>query len=106
MVSGNRKINENRLNTGRALQVARHQAAAFPQIPPGRPLIGLVPGSAGRRAFYVGKTGSAIGQLVCSLSVIGLLVSIPWALIDLIMIAAGAFRDGEGLLIRRWESRQ
>jgi hypothetical protein len=54
----------------------------------------------------VGKTGSAIAQLALSCSVAGLLVSIPWALIDLIMIAAGSFRDGEGLLIRSWESRQ
>jgi TM2 domain-containing membrane protein YozV len=62
-------------------------------------------GPLGGHRFYVGKTGTAIVMLLCTLSVVGLLVSIPWFFIDFIMIAAGAFRDKEGLLIKSWESK-
>jgi hypothetical protein len=46
-----------------------------------------------------------MAMLLCTLSVVGLLVSIPWAFVDLILITAGSFRDKEGLLIKSWESR-
>jgi hypothetical protein len=51
----------------------------------------------GAHRFYVGKTGTAIAQL-CTLGGFGL-----WWLADIIMIAAGAFRDGEGRLVNSWE---
>ena len=63
-------------------------------------------GPLGGHRFYVGKTGTAIIMILCTLSVVGLLVSIPWTFIDFIMIAAGAFRDKEGFLIKSWEARQ
>jgi TM2 domain-containing membrane protein YozV len=62
-------------------------------------------GVLGGHRFYVGKNGSAIAMLLCTLSVIGLLVSVPWMFVDFITIAVGAFRDGEGLVIRGWESK-
>ncbi|MBT3345455.1 MAG: TM2 domain-containing protein [Gemmatimonadetes bacterium] len=52
----------------------------------------------GAHRFYVGKTGTAILQLV-TLGCLGI-----WSTIDLILILVGAFRDDQGLLIRRWES--
>jgi hypothetical protein len=51
----------------------------------------------GAHRFYVGKAGTAVVQL-CTLGGFGL-----WWLADIIMIAAGAFRDGEGRLVSSWE---
>jgi hypothetical protein len=51
----------------------------------------------GAHRFYVGKTNTAILQLI-TLGGMGL-----WWLADLIMIGAGAFRDGEGRLVSSWE---
>jgi TM2 domain-containing membrane protein YozV len=63
-------------------------------------------GPLGGHRFYSGKTGTAIAMLLISFTVVGLLVTAVWAFIDFIMIAAGAFRDREGMLIKSWESRQ
>lgn len=57
-------------------------------------------GPFGAHRFYVGKTGTAILQLV-TLGGLGI-----WSTIDLILILVGAFRDEHGLLIRRWESHE
>lgn len=51
----------------------------------------------GAHRFYVGKTNTAVLQLV-TLGGLGL-----WWLADLIIIAAGAFRDSEGRLVSSWE---
>lgn len=51
----------------------------------------------GAHRFYVGKTSSAVLQLI-TLGGFGL-----WWLADCIMIAAGAFRDNEGRLVSSWE---
>ena len=47
-------------------------------------------GAFGGHRFYVGKTGSAVGQLL-TLGGCGI-----WALIDLIQIITGNFRDANG----------
>jgi TM2 domain-containing membrane protein YozV len=60
----------------------------------------------GVHRMYAGKVGSGVAQLLISCTLIGLIVTIPWAFIDLILIAAGSFRDGEGFLIRSWEAKQ
>jgi TM2 domain-containing membrane protein YozV len=53
-------------------------------------------GVLGAHRFYVGKVGSGIAQLL-TLGGLGI-----WALIDLIMIICGAFKDNEGNTITEW----
>lgn len=53
-------------------------------------------GGFGAHRFYVGKTGTAILQI---LTFGGLGV---WALVDLIMIICGGFRDKQGYKITDW----
>ena len=53
-------------------------------------------GVLGAHRFYVGKIGTGVLQL---LTVGGLGI---WALVDLIMIACGAFKDKQGRPIMQW----
>jgi TM2 domain-containing membrane protein YozV len=53
-------------------------------------------GFLGVHRFYVGKIGTGI-LMVLTLGGLGI-----WALIDLIFIAVGSFRDKEGKRIYRW----
>jgi TM2 domain-containing membrane protein YozV len=67
-------------------------------------LLAFFLGVCGAHRFYVGKTSTAVIQLLLSLSVFGLLISYPWAFIDWIVILCGNFRDGEGRKIIRWDN--
>ena len=52
--------------------------------------------------FYVGKTGTGILQIILTFCFgIGYI----WALIDLIIILCGNFKDKEGLLISDWDPK-
>ena len=57
-------------------------------------LLCLFVGALGVHRFYVGKVGTGIIQLI-TLGGLGI-----WALIDLIMIIVGAFKDKQGLPIK------
>jgi len=50
----------------------------------------------GAHRFYVGRIGSAIA-MIFTLGGLGI-----WALIDLIIIICGEFKDDSGLKIRQW----
>ena len=50
----------------------------------------------GAHRFYVGKIGTGILMLVTGGGFV------IWALIDLIIIIVGSFRDKEGRLVFRW----
>ena len=53
-------------------------------------------GVLGVHRFYAGKVGTGVLQLV-TLGGLGV-----WALVDLILLATGNFRDGEGERITQW----
>jgi TM2 domain-containing membrane protein YozV len=59
-------------------------------------------GTFGIHRFYVGKTGSGIAMLLLTCSILGIIVTAFWGLIDWIMIACGNFKDGEGKLVKNW----
>ena len=59
-------------------------------------------GGVGAHRFYTGKGGTAVIQLLLTITIIGALISGPWALVDCILILAGAFKDKNGLKIKSW----
>jgi TM2 domain-containing membrane protein YozV len=47
-------------------------------------LIAFLLGPLGVHRFYLGRTGSGIAMLLLTCTIVGLIVSGPWALIDMI----------------------
>jgi TM2 domain-containing membrane protein YozV len=58
-------------------------------------LLWLFLGWYGIHNFYLRRTGIAVAQLVLSLIVIGLLITIPWWLVDAFVIPGGVRRQNE-----------
>lgn len=56
-------------------------------------LLAFLAGTLGLHRFYVGKIGSGVAMIILTFTGIGVLISAPWALIDLIMILTGGFKD-------------
>jgi hypothetical protein len=57
-------------------------------------------GPFGAHRFYVGKTGTG-ALMLCTIGGLGL-----WYLYDLILVAAGSFRDRDGRLVSRWDPEE
>lgn len=47
-------------------------------------LIAFVIGPLGIHRFYLGRTGSGIAMLVLTCTIVGMIISVPWALIDVV----------------------
>ncbi|MGZ8351630.1 MAG: TM2 domain-containing protein [Allosphingosinicella sp.] len=47
-------------------------------------VIAFVIGPLGIHRFYLGRTGSGIAMVILSCTIVGLLVTVPWAFIDMI----------------------
>ena len=60
-------------------------------------ILAIVLGVFGAHRFYVGKIGSGI-LMVCTVGGLGI-----WYLYDVIMVAAGSFRDADGRRVLRWD---
>ena len=59
-------------------------------------------GVLGVHRFYAGRIGSGVAMLILTITVVGIVVTSIWALVDLIILATGNFRDGEGKLMKEW----
>ena len=59
-------------------------------------------GVLGVHRLYAGKIGSGLVMFLITITGFGLFFTGIWALIDLVVIAAGQFKDGEQLLILTW----
>ena len=59
-------------------------------------LMCLFLGPLGIHRFFVGKTGSGIAQIF---TLGGFMI---WALVDLIKIASGSFKDSDGKTLTEW----
>jgi hypothetical protein len=60
-------------------------------------ILALVLGVFGAHRFYVGKIGTGI-LMICTIGGMGI-----WYLYDVIMVAAGNFRDADGRRVIRWD---
>ncbi len=84
--------------------------AAAPVVVPGQSERFILPafllcfflGPFGAHRFYAGRVGSGVAMLILTLTIVGVVVTGIWALVDLIILAVGAFRDGNGTQMRRW----
>lgn len=59
-------------------------------------------GIIGAHRFITGKIGTGIIQLVLTCTIVGMIISGIWALIDFFQIVTGNFTDKDGNLITNW----
>jgi TM2 domain-containing membrane protein YozV len=59
-------------------------------------VLAFVLGWLGIHRFYVGKVGSGVAMLLLSMTLVGLMGTVPWALVDAMKIILGRFEDGKG----------
>lgn len=87
-------------STASAAQAKAAQESLTPISPKSRLLTTLLCyffGIIGVHRFYLGKVGSGIA-MIFTIGGLGI-----WALIDLIMIVCGEFKDKDGLPIKNWD---
>lgn len=65
-------------------------------------LLALFLGVLGIHRFYAGRTGSGVAMLILTFTGIGAIVSVPWAIVDTIVVACGSFRDDQERRLVRW----
>ena len=65
-------------------------------------LLAFLLGGFSAHRFHVGKNGSPVAMIVLTCTVVGIIVTTPWALIDWIMILCGTFKDEYGYKIKNW----
>ena len=66
-------------------------------------LLALFLGGLGIHRMIVGKVGTGVVMLILTLTLVGVLISGIWALVDVILLATGNFKDKEGKLIKDWQ---
>ncbi|MGF7156685.1 TM2 domain-containing protein [Bartonella heixiaziensis] len=83
--------------------------SVFPLLPqdsePTRPMLTLIcwfSGIFGVHRFMVGRVWTGALMLILSLSIVGLIITGIWVIVDFIVIAAGKFTDKNGNKITRW----
>ena len=59
-------------------------------------LLAFFLGTLGVQRFYLGHVVSGVVMLVLSLTFFGLIITVPWALIDCILILAGGLKSRDG----------
>ncbi|MET1112351.1 MAG: TM2 domain-containing protein [Allosphingosinicella sp.] len=68
-------------------------------------LIAFLIGPLGIHRFYLGRTGSGIAMVILSCTIVGLLVTVPWAFIDMIRYLVMSDRDFAERYARRPDRR-
>ena len=59
-------------------------------------------GVVGAHRFYAGRIGSGIAMLLLTITGFGLIVTFIWVIVDLVILATGGFRDGDGKQMTKW----
>ena len=59
-------------------------------------LLAFFLGALGVHNFYLGQTGMGVAQLILTITVVGALVSAPWAFVQSILIIMGKVDDANG----------
>ncbi|MFQ6778186.1 MAG: NINE protein [Alphaproteobacteria bacterium] len=85
------------INTGTKGASPKSRLVAF--------LLAFLVGIFGAHRFYLGKTGTAITQLVLTLTLFGMIISGIWALIDWIVILCGDMTDKDGKKVIDWDAK-
>ncbi|MBL71576.1 MAG: hypothetical protein CMB41_00185 [Euryarchaeota archaeon] len=79
---------------------AAQMQATMPAAAPKQKLVAFLLafflGGFGVHNFYLGKTGMGVAQLILTITVVGALVSLPWAFVQSIMIIMGKIDDANG----------
>lgn len=68
-------------------------------------LIAFLIGPLGIHRFYLGRTGSGIAMVILSCTIVGLLVTVPWAFIDMIRYLVMSDREFAERYARRPDRR-